>query len=144
MAHFSRSCSIQATPDVVFGILADFQHLPEIWPSVIEVRNLEMRPNGIGSRYDWVYKMAGHRFEGHSEVVGWSPGSRLEVRDRGGIEATRDMHVEPMGTETRCTVTVEYSVPIPLVGRLAEAFVLRQNEHEAEAFLANLKARAES
>jgi hypothetical protein len=41
------------------------------------------------------------------------------------------------------TMEVEYVVPIPLLGKLAEAFIVKQNEHEAEAMLANLKARME-
>ncbi len=34
-----------------------------------------------------------------------------------------------------------YIIPVPLVGKLAEPFILRQNENEADTFLANLKAR---
>jgi hypothetical protein len=41
------------------------------------------------------------------------------------------------------TTEVEYTVPIPLLGKLVEAFIVKQNEHEAELFLANLKARME-
>jgi hypothetical protein len=41
------------------------------------------------------------------------------------------------------TVQVEYTVPIPLLGKLAEAFIIKQNEHEADVMLANLKARME-
>ena len=42
------------------------------------------------------------------------------------------------------TAQVEYTIPIPVLGKLAETFVLAMNEHEAEATLANLKARLES
>ena len=38
---------------------------------------------------------------------------------------------------------VEYVFPVPLLGRLAEVFIVKQNEHEAEVMLANLKARME-
>jgi hypothetical protein len=37
----------------------------------------------------------------------------------------------------------EYVVPVPLLGKLAEAFIVKQNENEAEILLANLKARRE-
>jgi hypothetical protein len=40
-------------------------------------------------------------------------------------------------------VKVEYTVPLPLLGKLAEAFIVKQNEHEADVMLANLKARME-
>ena len=42
------------------------------------------------------------------------------------------------------TVQVEYTVPIPLLGRLAEAFIIKQNENEMNVLLANLKARLEA
>ena len=38
----------------------------------------------------------------------------------------------------------EYTVPIPLIGKLAEVFIVKQNENEAETILANLKARMEA
>ncbi len=41
-------------------------------------------------------------------------------------------------------VDVSYIIPVPLVGKLAELFILRQKENEADTFLANLKARMES
>jgi hypothetical protein len=41
-------------------------------------------------------------------------------------------------------VDVDYIIPVPLVGKLAEPFILRQNENETDTFLANLKARMES
>jgi hypothetical protein len=45
---------------------------------------------------------------------------------------------------TRVTVETEYTVPIPLLGKLAEAFIVKQNEHEVEMILANLKVRMET
>ena len=42
------------------------------------------------------------------------------------------------------TFEAEYTVPIPLLGKLAEAFIVKQNEHEAELLLGNLKARMEA
>jgi hypothetical protein len=35
-------------------------------------------------------------------------------------------------------------VPIPLIGKLAEAFIVKLNENEAETLLSNLKARMEA
>ena len=40
-------------------------------------------------------------------------------------------------------VEIEYTVPMPVLGKLAEAVVLKQNEQEAEILLANLKNRLE-
>jgi hypothetical protein len=45
---------------------------------------------------------------------------------------------------TQVTFEIEYSIPIPLLGKFAEAFLVKMNEREAETLLANLKARMES
>jgi hypothetical protein len=39
---------------------------------------------------------------------------------------------------------VEYTVPVPLLGRLAEAAIVKLNQNEMELLLANLKARMEA
>jgi hypothetical protein len=44
---------------------------------------------------------------------------------------------------TGVTVLLEYTVPIPVLGKLAEAFIVKQNDHEGDVLLANLKARME-
>jgi hypothetical protein len=38
----------------------------------------------------------------------------------------------------------ETTIPIPVLGKLTEAFVLKQNEREANLAMANIKARLES
>jgi hypothetical protein len=35
-------------------------------------------------------------------------------------------------------------VPVPVLGKLAEAVIIRQNDHEAKVLLANLKAKMEA
>jgi hypothetical protein len=44
----------------------------------------------------------------------------------------------------KLTVEVEYTLPIPLLGKVAQAFIVRQNERELELALANLKATMEA
>jgi hypothetical protein len=48
-----------------------------------------------------------------------------------------------MGQETTVTLTVNYTIPGALLGKLAEPFIARQNEHENELLLNNLKLRLE-
>jgi hypothetical protein len=53
-------------------------------------------------------------------------------------------NLEPADGGTRLTVEAEYRVPVPVLGRLAEALVVKMNEREGELILANLKARMEA
>ena len=45
---------------------------------------------------------------------------------------------------TKATFVAEYTVPVPLLGKLAESLIVKQNEREAEMLLANVKARMEA
>jgi hypothetical protein len=50
---------------------------------------------------------------------------------------------QPEAGGTKVTLEGEYTVPIPVLGKLAEAIIVKMNEHEVELILANLKARME-
>lgn len=143
MATVERSVVMHAPVETVFGFAAAPAHLPEFWPSMVAVKDVQPLPNG-GHRFGWVYKMAGMRFEGTSEDVEYVPNQQLVQQSRGGIESTVTWTFLSEAGGTRVTFLAEYSVPVPLLGRLAEAVIVKVNEHEAEALLANLKARMEA
>jgi len=50
---------------------------------------------------------------------------------------------QPETGGTKVTLEVEYTVSIPVLGKLAEAIIVKMNDHEGELILANLKARME-
>jgi hypothetical protein len=39
---------------------------------------------------------------------------------------------------------VEYTIPISVLGKLAEMIVVKMNEHEGDTIMANLKSRMEA
>jgi hypothetical protein len=45
---------------------------------------------------------------------------------------------------TKPALEVEHSIPVPLLGNLAEAVIIKQNDREMDTMLANLKARMEA
>jgi uncharacterized protein YndB with AHSA1/START domain len=109
----------------------------------VEAKDVQPLPGG-GNSFKWVYKMAGVSFEGTSENTEVVPNQRLVTESKGGIESTITWVFQPEGDGTKVTTEAEYTVPIPLVGKLAEAFIVKLNEHEGEITLSNLKARMES
>jgi uncharacterized membrane protein len=144
MAKLKGTISIHAPVEKVFGYMADPTNLPEIWPSMVEVKDVKKTPDGAVSGYNWVYKMAGMRFEGTSETSEAVANQRVVVKNVTGIPSTFVWTYQPEDGGTKLTVEVEYTVPVPLLGKLAEAFIVKQNEHEADVMLANLKARMEA
>jgi len=127
-----------------FTYVSDPKNLPEIWPSLVEVKDVKDLPEHVGSTYNWTYKMAGMRFEGTTEVTEFVPNKRTVVKDHGAIEGTRTILLQPENGSTKYTTIVEYTIPTPLLGKLAERLIVKLNEHEGETVLANLKTRMET
>jgi carbon monoxide dehydrogenase subunit G len=144
MAKVTRSIVINASPDKVFEYMAEPSNLPEVWPSLIETKDVQRSPEGLAVSWGWKYKMAGMHFEGKSEMIEHVAGEHTVSKTEGGIASTITWKYHPEEGGTRVIFDADYTVPVPLLGKLAEAFVVKQNEKEAETILENLKARMET
>ena len=131
MAKLEKRIVINAPPEKIFEYINAPTNLPEVWPSMIEAKDVQPLDNG-GNRFRWVYKMAGMRFEGTSEDVECVANERVISETKGGIESTIVWTFQPQAGGTEVIFGGEYIVPIPLLGKLAEAFIVRQNEQEAD------------
>ena len=137
-----KSITIKSPVEKIFDYISEPTNLPEIWPSLMEIKDVQRLPDGnINNR--WVYKMAGMRFEGTSEGVEYVTNKRIVSKTKGGVESTQTWMFQSEGDETKVTIEMEYTIPIPLLGKLAEAIIFKMNEHEGEVLLSNLKARME-
>jgi len=142
MAKIESSVTINAPVEEVFEF-ARPENLPEIWPSLVEVSNIKELPNG-GFSWDWVYKMAGMRFNGASSHTEFVVNERTVAESTGGIESIITWLYQPEDGGTKMTTIADYKVPLPLLGKLAESFIVKFNENESQTILANLKARMEA
>lgn len=138
MAKLHKSVTINAPIEKIYEFMDDPRHLPEIWPSMIEVKDVEPATAG-GYNFAWVYKMAGVRFEGASETTEHETNKHTTTKSTKGIQSRFDWEYKKHNGGTEVDLDVEYTIPVPLVGKLAEAFIVKQNEHEADTMLANLK-----
>lgn len=142
MAKIHETISIEAPADRVFEHLTHPENLPEIWPSLVEVSNVQRSSDGTHS-FDWVYKMVGIRFKGHADTVELEANRRAVVKNVSGIPSTFHWSYEGDENRTNLSLEIEYSIPGKLLEKLAEPLVRRINEHEARTLLQNLKARLE-
>lgn len=141
MATIESTITISAPVEKVFEYTKP-ENLPEIWPSLVEVKNIKELANG-GYSWDWIYKMAGMNFNGSSEHVEFVE-NEYTVAKSTGIESTITWKYESVSGGTKMTSLTEYKIPVPLLGKVAEAFIVKMNENESETILANLKARLEA
>ena len=127
----------------MFSYVAEVTNRPEFWPSLVEVTNVVRQPDG-GYKSRWVYKMAGVRTEGTSESTEFVPNQRMVEVNKGGVSSTIAYIFQPEGDGCKFTFDAEYTVEIPLLRKLAESFLVKLNENEADVLLANLKAKMEA
>ena len=142
MIKSELSIIIDAPPEKVFAGFGKPGNIIGDVPNVVEIKDIT--GEGEGRSYVLVYKMAGMRLTMECTWIEYIPDERLTIQIKGGIDAQQTWTLTPQAGGTKLDVGSEYSVPVPLVGRIAELLLKRQNEREWEAVLANMKARIES
>jgi len=142
MRKIVKSIIINALIKKIFDYISEPTNLPEIWPSLVEVKDVQRVPDR-GTKFRWTYKMAGIHLEGTTEGVESVANQRIVSKTKGGVESTQTWTFQPEAGGTKVTFEVEYTLPIPVLGKLAEAIIVKMNEHEGEVILANLKTRME-
>lgn len=142
MTTIKKDITIEAPIDQVYKYVDDPMHLPEFWPSMVEVKDIETLPNG-GHRFQWLYKMAGARFEGVSETLEHALNERIVDKTKGPLDSTFEWTFRREAGKTNVGLAVDYELPATLLGKLSEKFLHRLNEREAETMLVNLKDRLE-
>ncbi len=142
MVRFVESINIDASVEKVFNYLARPENLPEIWANMVEINNVVELPNR-GTAFDYVYRMVGFNIKGSSEDTEFIKNERIASISKVGIESTIIWTFESKGNGTKFTFENEYKVPVPVLGKFAERFIIKQSENELNVFLRNLKARME-
>ena len=140
MARIDREILLAVPLETVYGHVLNPVNWLEFWPSLIGLEDVQTLPNG-GYRANWECKMVGMRFEGDAEYTRVFPNQFFVVETRGGISSTLTWTFRAGEGITKLSLTIEYRIPIPLLGKLAEAIVRKMNEHEADSIIANLGAR---
>ncbi len=144
MKQIKRTIEIKAPVQRVYDYLSQPANLLHIWPNMISVSNVVPGKGGVHD-FDWEFKMAGFKFKGHAKTEEAQPGKLVVIRNESGIPSTfRWMYQGLNGSGTRLNLDLQYTIPGPVIGKLAEALVARINERDVDTLLANLKDVMES
>jgi len=139
MQKIQRTIDIKAPVQRVYEFVHQPNNLPSIWPNMVSVSNVVARPGGAHD-FDWVFKMVGVHFKGHCAVEEAQPGKLVRVRNESGIPSTfLWTYSGTNGSGTRLSLTVEYAMPTPVIGKIAEVLAAKINERDLDNMLANLK-----
>ena len=142
MARFHKSIEIKAPIEKVFSFVDDPRNGPEVITNLLEVKDVE--GSGVGTHYKWTWKMAGMKFHGENTKTEDVPNERIVLNSRGDIESTWTYRFKSKGDATVLDLDIDYTIPVPVLGKLAEKVLLKRNMREGENNLMNLKDRLES
>lgn len=148
MATIRRSVDIDAPASAVWALLEDVRRLPEFSDSTEEVREAPERLTRPGQRYIQVGRLLGKRYSSTWTVQDIQPGRRIRSEGRVGPGVTYCLTqslASHDGDRTRLEITIDYSLPGGLLGRLADrAGVASRAEHEAQQVLDGVKRTVEA
>jgi len=140
MTIIGEAVTINAPVEKIFNYISKPNNLPEFWPSLVEVTDVQSLPNG-GYKVRYVYKMAGMRFEGTGEYTEIVPNKYIVIVTKGSINSVLAWTFPSQANRTKVTLTVNYKIPTPLLSKLVGAVAEKMNEQELTFMLANLRAR---
>ena len=142
MAKVKKSIGISAPVEKVFNYLADQKSQPDWIPSMVEV--WDTSEPAVGNTFKWKYKMAGVLLEGETTVTELVPNKSLRTVSNGAVASDWLFLLEARDGKTELELTIEYSIPVPVLGKVAERILLKRNEREADLAIENLKVTMES
>ncbi len=137
MAKVKRSILVNAPAEKVYNYLVDYKNQPDWIPSSVEVWG-GSEP-GVGQSFKWKYKLAGVLIEGVSTVTELVPNKRMGFKTKGGVASEWLLVVDVKDGVTEVELNIEYTIPVPVLGKVAEKIVLKRNEREADLAMENIK-----
>lgn len=145
MAKLTRSVDIEAPVEKVFDYAMDIGKLWTSWPEEVAVRDVELKPGGVGSSARLFTHLLAFHMEGSVEYTEVIPNQRIVAKVRFfGEKPTWVFTFEPAEGGTKLTADGEWHVNIPGVGKPLEGMLVKEHEGGLERLLANVKSRVEA
>jgi uncharacterized protein YndB with AHSA1/START domain len=141
MPKINNSINISAPVEKIFAYLSDPMNTPEWFVGMTEATDVS--GSGVGQHSRWTYSMIGIPFHGDSKITEYVPNERLVSKQEGGLTSIITWTFAPHEGETKLDMDIDYTIPVPVLGKLAEKVVFKRNQREAEMSLQNLKERLE-
>ncbi|MFH1771918.1 MAG: SRPBCC family protein [Candidatus Omnitrophota bacterium] len=142
MANITKKIVIDAPLEGVFSYASQWQNWVDFFEGAGSFEPTTKVTRGNGARYAYKAKMIGLKVAAELEIKdfienkGWCALGTKGVSNRINWEFAKDNNT------TEITYTLEYKVPIPILGALLDRlFIKKQWEGIIERSLSNLKAR---
>ncbi|HEX3005013.1 MAG TPA: SRPBCC family protein [Angustibacter sp.] len=143
MAKLTRSITVHAPVESVFGFALDIGHL---WKAKdVALGDITLTPEGVGTTARIFTHALGFHIEGGIEYTEVVPNERIVAQVHFFAEKpTWTFTFAPTKSGTKVTAVGEWDVKVPVVGRPIETMMVREHEPFVEGMLANLKKQVEA
>ncbi|MGB5349943.1 MAG: SRPBCC family protein [Polyangiales bacterium] len=141
MPTISNSINISAPVEKVFAYITDPTNTLEWFVGMTEVT--DVTGSGADQHSRWTYTMIGIPFHGESKFTEYVPNQRAVSKQEGGLTSTITYTFAPHEGGTKLGMDIDYTIPVPVLGKLAEKLVFKRNQREANLSMENLKERLE-
>ncbi len=145
MTAVNKTQVINAPVETVYEYCQRPDFLVDFAPTAISVRDVEQTPSG-GQRFNCVHEVAGVQFDEACEMDWADQDYRIvETSDSQLLKTETTYLFKPADGGSEAEITAELTVPILLIGSVAERLLIRLFVgRELDGLLINLKAAAES
>lgn len=143
MAIVQRNVQIKASPQETMALLSDASRWPDWYPGMTEIDVAAPFPEE-GGKVAFKVKSAGMSMPISETVLDYQPDKLQLFQMEGMLSGRARWELTPEGDGTRLTTTFDYALPAGVLGKLADALIVkRMNGKSLEQGLNNFKALVE-
>jgi uncharacterized protein YndB with AHSA1/START domain len=144
MSHLSTTVHVDASPEIVFDIVADPTRGPEWHTLVNELVEVSGGSGGVGTSFVGHYRVAGQRLAGRFVVTAAERPTLLQLAGttRGGWARWTTL-IEPAEDGCDIRATMEYDLPGEILGGLFGIVTSGRLQNEFDRTYDNLRQLAE-
>jgi len=140
MSEIHKTTTFDSPVEKVFELVDNPENIPKYIPNVERVADVKRTDGRIGDTFRVIYKVLGMTFDEKFTVTGYEPKRKLVSNFDGGMKGTFSWTFEPQGSQTECSLDIEYQVGGGVLGKAADALLLeRSNEKSMDQSLENLR-----
>jgi carbon monoxide dehydrogenase subunit G len=143
MAIVQRDVQIQASPQEAMAVLSDASRWPDWYPGMTQIDITAPFPEA-GGKVAFKVRSAGISMSIRETVLDYLPGELQLLEMEGMLSGRARWELTPEGDGTRLTTTFDYSLPGGVLGRVADALIVkRMNATSLEQALQNFRTLVE-
>jgi uncharacterized protein YndB with AHSA1/START domain len=144
MTKLTRSIEIESPVEKVFEFAKDVGKFWTSWPEEVAVRDVELKPDGVGSSARLFGHFLALHIEGTIQYTEVVPNERIVAEIHWFGESPKWVFTfEPADGGTKLTAVGEWHAKVPVVGKRIEGMMVKGHEKGLESLLATVKSRVE-